>query len=849
MPRGIERRVRLARWLLVWERLWTGLWTAVVLTGLFIACALFGVFSGLPLAAHWALLGVFTLLVATALWHGLRGFRWPDRNAALQHLETASSLAHQPLSAYEDVPAPGSGDAALWRAHQTWLSTRLKKLKLGFAAPGLTALDPYALRAIVVLLLVIGFAGTGSGRATRVMEAFFPGSGAARAVSIEAWITPPAYTGLPPVYLEQDETNAANPAVKPVAQTGIIKVPVGSILSLRAHGLRNPPALETGNDDRGRPEALTDLGDSNFSLDTKITASAEFALTQGGRLLRGWTVETIPDQPPTIAFTQPLAQTASGSLHFAYKVADDYGVTQAEARIELANIPRNAIALAPNRAKPRTLGSLPPPEFFRHARATAHVTPPVITLPLKTLRPKSGDGETYVDLMPHPWAGLPVTVTLVAKDDAGHEGLSTPIALTLPARSFTKPLAAATIEQRRALAFEPTSTTRVARILDDLTVDGDRYIADPRVYLSLRAAYWRLRVATRDSDLTGIFDLLWSVALRIEDGDLSIAESDLRRARDALTKALSSGASEDEIAQLLNEMRDAFQRYMDALAAKGESPDQAMMEKFAPQDGQTIDRDQLEKMLGQIGELARSGSREQARKMLERMQSIMENMQTPDQNRAMSDSEKAMANAVDRMGDMINQQRELMDKTFRQKPTGDEGEQGRGDSQSPTGPDGKTKHNEKALQALKHAQEDLRSQFEALLKDLKKSGINIPDALGKAGQDMKNAEQRLDDGRADRATASQGQAIKGMREGAQGLVNKLAKSMMGRSGQGQAQRGPGADPLGRGSNPTTQSGNNVPSQIDRQTARDIIEELRRRASELGRPKVELDYLERLLNQF
>lgn len=843
LPRRIERRVRLARWLLVWERLWTGLWTAVVLTGLFIACALFGVFTGLPLAAHWALLGVFALLIATALWTGLRGFRWPDRNAAIQHLETASGLTHQPLSAYEDVPAVGSGDATLWHAHQAWLASRLKKLKLGFVAPGLTALDPYALRAIVVLLLVIGIAGTGPGRATRVMGAFFPGSGAARTVSIEAWITPPAYTGLAPIYLEQGETGTTKPAIKPVADTGIIKVPVGSILSLRAHGLRNPPALETGNDDRGRPEALTDLGDRNFSLDTKITASAEFALTQGGRLLRGWTVETIADQPPTIAFTQPLAQTASGSLHFAYKVADDYGVTQAEARIELANIPHNA--LAPG-ATTQTQNTATPPAFLRHARATAHVTPPVINLPLKTLRPKSGEGETYIDLTPHPWAGLPVTVTLVAKDDAGHKGLSTPIALTLPARSFTKPLAAATIEQRRALAFEPTSTTRVARILDDLTIDGDRYIADPSVYLGLRAAYWRLRVATRDSDLTGIFDLLWSVALRIEDGDLSIAESDLRRARDALTKALSSGAGEDEIAQLLNEMRDAFQRYMDALAEKGESPDQAMMEKFAPQDGQTINRDQLEKMLSQIGEMARSGAREEARKMLERMQSIMENMQTPDQNRAMSDSEKAMADAVDRMGDMINQQRELMDKTFRQKPTGDEGDQGQGDNQNPTG---NAKHNEKALQALKHAQEELRGQFEALLKDLKKSGIDIPNALGKAGQDMKNAEQRLDDGRADRATTAQGQAIKGMREGAQGLVDKLAQSMMGRRGQGQAKRGPGADPLGRGSNPTTQTDGNVPSQIDRQTARDIIEELRRRANQLGRPKIELDYLERLLDQY
>jgi hypothetical protein len=41
----------------------------------------------------------------------------------------------------------------------------------------------------------------------------------------------------------------------------------------------------------------------------------------------------------------------------------------------------------------------------------------------------------------------------------------------------------------------------------------------------------------------------------------------------------------------------------------------------------------------------------------------------------------------------------------------------------------------------------------------------------------------------------------------------------------------------------------VPDKIDMQRAREIIEELRRRAGELGRPKLELDYLDRLLERF
>ncbi|HEY4344340.1 MAG TPA: TIGR02302 family protein [Parvibaculum sp.] len=826
LPRRIERRIALARILLVWETLWPGLWPAAALVGLFVALALFGLFTGLPMGLHWALLAAFAVILAIALWRGLRSFRWPDRNAALRHLEQASGLTHQPLGAYEDVPAEGTGDRVLWHAHQRWVGERLKKLKLGFAAPGLAARDPYGLRAIIVLLLVIGVVGTGPGRIARIAGALLPGVGSSRTFTIEAWITPPAYTGGDPIYLDHRDQSGAIPLVEDAGET-TLKVPVGSVLSLRVHGLRTPPALETGNDDRGRPEPLKDLGQENYTLDTPIRSSAEFALTQGGRLMRGWKIEIIPDAAPTIIFTKPLQRTASGTLRFAYKVSDDYGVTTAEARV--------ALAQSPQAASPDIRAAA-----AQHARAAPRVTPPAIPLPLQTFHPKEATGETYVDLMPHPWAGLPVTITLVAKDDAGHEGMSQPLSVMLPARAFKKPLAAAVIEQRRALAFDPASTSIVARVLDDLTIDGARYIEDKTVYLALRAAYWRLLVARRDSDLTGIFDLLWSVALRIEDGDLSLAENDVRRARDALSQALAKGAGNDEIAQLMEEMKQAFQRYMDALVAKnGQMPDKTMMEKFAPRDGQTIDRDQLEKMMAQIAELARTGAREQAKAMLERLQQIMENMQVPQQNAGMTEGEQAMAGAVDRMGKLIEKQRQLMDETFRKGADGETAKPGGGEKNG--------------MSALKHAQENLRGELDATIRDLEKAEVKIPGELGKADQHMKDAETRLDDGRADRASTAQGQAIDRLRAGAQGLADKLMQSMAGRQGRSSGNSGrSGTDPLGRGSQDGTmqsEDGNEVPTKSDMQTARQIIEELRRRAGELGRPKIELDYLDRLLERF
>src|SRR3546814_13197238 len=94
-----------------------------------------------------------------------------------------------------------------------------------------------------------------------------------------------------PIYLERRDPATGETATADTA----LKVPVGSTLSLRVHGLRTAPSLETGREDRGKPEPLKDLGADNYALDLPIQSSAEFALTQGGKLMRGWNIEIIPD--------------------------------------------------------------------------------------------------------------------------------------------------------------------------------------------------------------------------------------------------------------------------------------------------------------------------------------------------------------------------------------------------------------------------------------------------------------------------------------------------------------------------------------------------------------------------
>lgn len=850
LPRSVERRIAAARAILFWETVWPALWPALGLAGLFAAAALFGLIDRLPAWAHWVTLGAFAAAILGAGWRNLRKLRWPDRQAGLRFLERTSGMPHRPLGAYEDTLAPGTGGDGLWQAHKRWAASTLSRLRLAAPSSRLSLRDPYVLRAGLVIVLFVAVAGTPAGRLERLGAALWPGGGFGGAAGqVDAWITPPAYTGRPPIYLSLDRSAGQQD------EDGLaLDVPANSILAVRVQGGSTPTLavdlFDTGDAaaETADPEPFARTGDG-FELDHPLTASGHVRLRQGVRTVADWRIGIVPDRPPAIELTAPVDVSLTRALRLAYKVTDDYGVTGAQARV----------VLAPE-ADDLKAGLFGVFAASGDAAARPPVASPDFALPLPKLRPRDADEETYRDLTSHPWAGLPVTITLVARDDAGQEGTSESVPLVLPARPFTDPLARAIVEQRRRLALDPDSVASVARFLNAFTFDPDLYFEDASIYLALRSAYWRLTSARRDVELAGIFDLLWDIALRIEDGDLSLAERELRAARNALMEALAGDADAEEIERLMQELKQALNRYMDALSQQTAGvppPDGATV----PGDTQTIDRQDLEDMLSAIEDLARTGAREQAREMLSQLQSILENMQTGMAQQQMTPGENAMSQALDQLGDLIEQQKSLMDETFQhgqqlQQPPGQGGREGTpgGGQPGASPPDTSPNGEGGALDELGKRQQALREQLDGVMDDLGKQGADVPSALGRAGRAMRDAERRLDDGRSGPATASQGQALDQLRQGAQAMADKLLESMASR-GQGRTGRGNGdaqTDPLGRplrNSGIDTGDSVTVPDELDLQRAREILQELRRRAAELGRPEVELDYLERLLKRF
>jgi hypothetical protein len=130
---------------------------------------------------------------------------------------------------------------------------------------------------------------------------------------------------------------------------------------------------------------------------------------------------------------------------------------------------------------------------------------------------------------------------------------------------------------------------------------------------------------------------------------------------------------------------------------------------------------------------------------------------------------------------------------------------------------------------------------------LNNNGVQSPDNLNGAGNAMGQSQNNLAGSQFGNAAQDQQNALDQLRQGAQ----QLAKNLPG-NGQNDQQDSNNLDPLGRpvGANGSLLGGQlKVPDESDLQRAREILDELRKRAAELGRPQEELDYIDRLLKLF
>lgn len=845
------RRAIWATWAGLWaERLTRAFWPLWAVLCASVALPMLDIHTTAPVELVWGSAVLAVLALFAALWWGLRSFRLPRRGDVVARLDM--QMPNRPLQALADTQATGQADPAaqaLWQAHQRRMAEMAARARA--VAPDLRVAkyDPFALRYVALLALLVGVLFGSVWRLGTVGQAL-PGGGTdlANAASWEGWIEPPAYTGLPTLYLADQTADR-------------LEVPQNSAVILRFYG--QVGALALAETVSGR------LGD----LPPASAAEHRFSVAQPGALAisgaggRSWQVALRADQPPQISTEGQVETSVDGQMRLPFLASDDYGVTQGVAQItlDLAAVPRRyGLATPP---EPRPLIEVP--------------------LPMPLTGKRDSFAETLIeDFSTHPWAHLPVLITLSVQDAADQLAQAQPLAIALPARRFFDPVAAALIEQRRDLLWSRENGPRVAQMLRTLSHrPGEKLLDRETDYLRLRTIIRQLernlKVGLGTAQQDELAAALWELALKIEEGDLDSALERMRQAQDKLQQAMKNGASDQEIARLMQELRDATQDYLRQMARQAERQNEQAREngEFDSEDAITMSQDDLQKMMDRIQELMQQGRMAEAQQALEELQRMLENMQV--QQGQGQGQQSPGEQAMEGLADTLRQQQGLSDQAFRDlqeqfnpgntpqgqnqgQNQGQQQGQGQQRGQQPGGQgqgDDAEGQNPDLGQSLADRQRALRQELDRQRGRLPnmsgQAGQDARDALDRAGRAMDQAENALRQDDLPGAIDRQSDAMEALREGIRNMGEAMARERQQQPGGDNQQAGDTMgsqrDPLGR--DPGRQgerldTGDEMLKGEDvYRRARDLLDEIRRRTGEAERSDTERDYLQRLLDKF
>ena len=860
--RQLRWPLRLTLWGMVAERVTRAFWPLWSVLLLVIAALMLGLQDLLSLEVFWtvAVAGVFTILAAL-VW-GARKIRIPTQAEALDRLDR--TLPGRPITALADTQAIGVGDdasQAVWQAHVARMALRASEARAVEPDLRVARKDPFALRYVAVLAFAMAILFGSVLRVASVAE-MAPGAGgtALAGPSWEGWIEPPAYTGKPSLYLND-------------IRQAEFAVPESSLLTLRLYG--EVGALAVAETISGR------IGEVPIATET----TQSFEINQSGTLtIAGpggaeWIIEVIDDAPPVIESLGNPTRGLTGEMRQSFVAKDDYGVIGGRAEISLdldAVDRRYGLALDPE-----------PREAI------------ILDLPVTISGNRAEFEETLIEnLSQHPWATLPVKLELFAADALNQEGVSVPERAALPGRRFFDPLAGAIIEQRRDILWNRENGTRAAQVLRAISNRPDDIFRSETAYLKLRVVLRRLELVSQfgmtAEKRDEIAEVLWDIALLIEDGNLSDARERLRQARERLQEAMRNGATDEEIAELMQELREAMQDYMQQLAQQQQQDGQEQAQN--QQNQQEITGDQLQQLMDRLQELMEQGRMDEAQELLDRMAEMMENMQVTQGEQGQNPGQQAMEG----LSDTLRQQQGLSDETFgdlqeqfnqpgeqgegqepgqmpgqqgengqlpgQQGTQGDGSQQGEGQGQGQNS--GPPRPGQGQGQQPGQSEQSLADRQQALRNELNRQSGNLPgagtpegdaarDALGRAGDAMDEAEDALRQDDLAGALDNQAEAIEALREGMRNLGEAMAQQQQQQPGQqgdtpGQRQANRPVDPLGREAGANGQIGTEeqlLQGDDVYRRARELLDEIRRRSSEQSRPDQELNYLKRLLDRF
>ena len=658
----LKRLSRLTKWArlqLLWERYAPVLALGIAFAIGFLALAFAGVWQFLGDPWRGIALIIALIVLIRAAWNA-QAIDLPSMSDAKRRVERDSGLKHRPLDKITDRPAIGEIDT-VWQTHMHDVRTQADRAERSILRSVLAPLDRYYLRFILPVLLIIAFfMGLGDNR-ERMRHAVTPAwqhGMSTKAVSFEAWIDPPAYTGRPPIYFQSSQ---------------FVEIPEGSTLITRVNGLKTTPRLKLNLKNKSTYVSPNRLGPRLYETRNVITQSgtAQYRL---GRTLQSWGLTVIPDRPPTLSIDEPPIADKRDRLVVTYSLSDDYGIESLELVM---------------------------------TRLDGKGEENTVTLPVSARQRKADKAKVSVDLTKHIWAGRKVSAYLKATDGYGHEAVSELTYFTIPDKIFVEPLAKAVVENRQLILeaslidyapparltrkdiknrpifdqYQPRyrldraapQARRAAKLLEAITDAPEGYFEDPALFMGLNFIKSQIQYSDELSDISGVPEELWKIALRAEFGTLGTALEEMREAERALREAISRRAPQREIEALFDRYNGAVENYLEELRRKALEDPQESQDDGGGEGGTSTDQDEIQELLKAIEEANKIGDIDSARRALARLAELLENLEInlspgsggeggEPQEGELSEEEQE---ALEDLAELLGEQRELQSETER----------------------------------------------------------------------------------------------------------------------------------------------------------------------------------------
>lgn len=876
-------------------------WPLFVFTCLFIAMALAGVFDRIQPAIGAVMTLVFFIGGGLLLLRGLRRYDAPTRQAALEALDRQSDL--RPLTSLTDRPAdPSRGAQTLWRHHRARLLSELGNLHPPSLSAAWKALDPYFLRAILPAALLAIAVIAWSDAPGRVYRAFAPDYGAlmgADDMVVEAWITPPEHTGRAPIFLKPGLNDVRIPKGSEV--TLRTQAPSAPSLVMKGHKTHKQAFVATPD---GAFEAKAKvMEDTRLSVRWwgeraawRLLASPDDPPTvkfvaipsigKQDRIEFTWSASddygvTSLELAISLREPNPAAPDAEDRMPVPMP-----GITPTEstdaAQLDLtrhrwAGLPVNVRLVATDGAGQE--GS---------SKSVPFILPEKLFL--EPIARVAQEVRVTVLREPRPYAELPKNEDALHQDALNAEAANRLAAAPPDVQKAVLMLDAVTYKGEQFMpdlaAFFAFRTAR--GVLAAASTKEEADAIDPLLWaLALKSEYGSSADALRRLEAARK-----ALEQALRDG---ASEDEIKRRMEAFKDAASNYLAAKMAEAIANGMQDA---------PSNEDGQQSA-------GGPNLGGQDFEDMLKALQDLTETGATDQARQLLSDITNMLQNLEfqkggsggkgmpgMPGENAENDEDlppeEQELTDAMKRLSDILRQQRQLNDDTLAQErgerpgqqsgtepgqqqgqqpggedPSGNQqagngsqpGEtpgEGSGDSQSADNQQNGSGPGKPATEGtLAERQARLGELVEKLARekglgqggeagDDALAGRIDPDAMEDIRRAQRQAEDALERGNGRSAARNQEQATQLLSEQSRELAKALDAIRAARNGEGDP--GNAKDPFGRNASGSNGDNVNIPDVGERQRAKDILDELRRRYND-AEDEDEREYLRRLLERF